>query len=67
MSELQKIEKIAEGIMAEYYGTKQDCGTEYQKWTYALLQAERILKGDLVINPKTHAYWKDYVQNIIES
>ena len=61
MSELQKIEKIAEGIMAEYYGT------EYQKWTYALLQAEKILKGDLIINPKTHAYWKDYVQNIIES
>lgn len=67
MSELQKIEKIAEGIMAEYYGTKQNCGTEYQKWTYALLQAERILLGDLVVNPLTHSYWNEYVQEIIES
>ena len=42
MSEYQKLEKIAEGIMAEYYGTKQNCGTEYQKWTYALIKAREI-------------------------
>ena len=53
--------------MAEYYGTKQQCGTEYQKWTYALLQAERILMGELIVNPLTHAYWHEYVQEIIES
>ncbi len=67
MSNYQKIEKIAEGIMAGYYGTKQKCGTEYQKWTYALLQAEKIFRGELVLNTKTHLYWHNYVKNILES
>ncbi len=67
MTELKKIEKIAEGIMAEYYGTKQQCGTEYQKWTYALLQAEKIFRGELVIDPKNQGYWKNYVQQILQS
>jgi len=67
MSELEKIDKIAQGIMAGYYGEKQKCGTEYQKWTYAVLQADKILMGELLLNPLTHAYWHEYVKEIIES
>lgn len=35
--ELANIEKIAQKILREQ--TSQTCGTEYQKWTYALLKA----------------------------
>ena len=35
--ELKKIEKLARKIMRER--ECQSCGTEYQKWTYALLKA----------------------------
>jgi len=35
--ELRKIEEIAQRIVQE--STSQTCGTEYQKWTYALLKA----------------------------
>jgi len=67
MSELEKIEKIAQGIMAGYYGTKQQCGTEYQKWTHAVLQADKIYQGDWVVNKKTHEYGYNYVQQILQS
>ena len=33
--ELKKIEELAVKIMRE----RKSCGTEYQKWTYALLKA----------------------------
>ena len=67
MTELQKIEKIAKGIMAGYYGTKQDCGTEWQKWTHAVLQANKIYKGDWVVDKETNDYGYDYVQQILQS
>ena len=41
--ELKKIEKIARRIVQEK--TSQTCGTEYQKWTYALLKAREEYHG----------------------
>ena len=67
MSELEKIEKIAQGIMAGYYGEKQRCGTEYQKWTYAVLQADKIYKGDYVVNKETNELGYDYVHVILKA
>ena len=67
MSEIEKIEAIAKGIMAGYYGEKQKCGTEYQKWTYAVLQADKIYKGEWIVDKKTNDYGYDYVQQILQS
>ena len=67
MSELEKIDKIAQGIMAGYYGEKQKCGTEYQKWTYAVLQADKIYRGDWIVNKETNELGYDYVQVILKS
>jgi len=67
MSELDKIEKIAQGIMAGYYGEKQRCGTEYQKWTYAVLQADKIYRGDWIVNKETNELGYDYVQVILKA
>lgn len=67
MSELEKIDKIAQGIMAGYYGEKQKCGTEYQKWTYAVLQADKIYRGDWIVNKETNELGYDYVQVILQS
>jgi len=50
MNEILKIDTIARGIMASYYGSRQRCGTETQKWTYAILQAREIFSGDSKIN-----------------
>ncbi len=50
MNRILKIDTIARGVMAGYYGCKQKCGTEFQKWTHAVLQADQIYKGDLVID-----------------
>ena len=50
MDRIIKIDTIARGVMAGYYGCKQKCGTEFQKWTHAVLQANEIYKGDLVID-----------------
>jgi len=50
MSEQQKIENIASDIISGIYGTTQKCGTEWQKWTYALLQAKKVYDGDLIIS-----------------
>jgi hypothetical protein len=55
MSEIEKIEAIAKDILAGYYGSTQNCGTETQKYTYALLQAQKIYNGDLFIDPN-HTY-----------
>ena len=52
MTEQQKIENIASDIISGIYGTTQKCGTEWQKWTYALLQANKIYNGDLIISLK---------------
>ena len=41
--ELRKIEEIARRIAQE--STSQTCGTEYQKWTYALLKAREEYHG----------------------
>jgi len=67
MSELEKIDKIAQGIMAGYYGEKQKCGTEYQKWTYAVLQADKIYRGEWIVNKETNELGYDYVQVILQS
>ena len=50
MNKILKIDTIARGVMAGYYGCKQNAGTEFQKWTHAVLQADQIYKGDLLIN-----------------
>ena len=52
MIEIQKIEARTKDILAGYYGTTQNCGTETQKYTYAYLQAQRIYNGELIIDPK---------------
>ena len=49
MTEQQKIENIASDIVSGIYGTTQKCGTEWQKWTYALLQANKIYNKELII------------------
>ena len=48
-TEQQKIENIASDIISGIYGTTQKCGTEWQKWTYALLQANKIYNEELII------------------
>lgn len=67
MTRLQKIEKIAQGIMAGYYGEKQKCGTEWQKWTYAVLQADKIYQGEWIVDKETNELGYDYVQVILKS
>ena len=52
MNKVQAIEAITKDILAGYYGTTQNCGTETQKYTYAYLQAKRIYNGELIIDPK---------------
>ena len=52
MSEQQKIESIAHDIQNGIYGWTQKCGTEWQKWTYSLMQAQKIYDGELIINLK---------------
>ena len=52
MNQVQAIEAITKDILAGYYGTTQNCGTETQKYTYAYLQAQRIYNGELIIDPK---------------
>jgi hypothetical protein len=51
MTEIQKIEAITKDILAGYYGTTQNCGTETQKYTYANLQAQKVYEGELIIDP----------------
>ena len=53
--------------MAGYYGEKQKCGTEYQKWTYAVLQADKIYRGDWIVNKETNELGHDYVQVILKA
>ncbi len=50
MNKVQKIEAITKDILAGYYGTTQNCGTETQKYTYAYLQAQKIYEGELIID-----------------
>ena len=50
MSEQQKIEAIANDIQDGIYGSTQKCGTEWQKWTYSLMQARKIYEGELIID-----------------
>jgi len=50
MNDILKIDTIARGIMASYYGSRQRCGTETQKWTYAILQARDIFEGNYKID-----------------
>ena len=52
MTKVQKIEAITKDILAGYYGATQNCGTETQKYTYAYLQAQKVYKGELIIDPK---------------
>ena len=53
MNNIIKIDVIAQGIMAKYYGSTQNCGTHTQRWTYAILQAREIFKGDCKIDKDT--------------
>jgi len=50
MTKVQKIEAITRDILAGYYGTTQNCGTETQKYSYAYLQAQKIFEGELIID-----------------
>ena len=52
MNKVQAIEAITKDILAGYYGTTQNCGTETQKYTYAYLQAKKVYEGELIIDPK---------------
>ena len=52
MTKVQAIEAITKDILAGYYGTTQNCGTETQKYTYAYLQAQKVYEGELIIDPK---------------
>jgi hypothetical protein len=56
MNKVQKIEAITKDILAGYYGTTQNCGTETQKYTYAYLQAQKIYEGELIIETN-HTYY----------
>lgn len=56
MTKVQKIEAITKDILAGYYGTTQNCGTETQKYTYAYLQAQKIFDGKLIIK-QNHTYY----------
>ena len=51
MNEIQAIEAITKDILAGFYGTKQNAGTETQKWQYAYNQARKIYDGELLIDP----------------
>ncbi len=51
MNKVQAIEAITKDILAGYYGTTQNCGTETQKYTYAYLQAQKVYEGELIIDP----------------
>jgi hypothetical protein len=55
MNKVQAIEAITKDILAGYYGTTQNCGTETQKYTYAYLQAQKVYEEELVIDPN-HTY-----------
>ena len=50
MTEQQAIEAIANDIQNGIYGFTQKCGTEWQKWTFALMQARKIYDGELIID-----------------
>ena len=50
MNNIIKIDVIAQGIMAKYYGSTQNCGTHFQRWTYAVLQAREIFEGKYKID-----------------
>ena len=52
MNKVQAIEAITKDILAGYFGTTQNCGTETQKYTYAYLQAQKVYEGELIIDPK---------------
>ena len=65
MKNILKIDVIAQGIMASYYGSRQRCGTETQKWTYAILQARDIFEGKYKIDKddlseEAYKYCKEY-------
>ena len=49
MTEQKAIEAIANDIQDGIYGWTQKCGTEWQKWTYSLMQAAKIYNGELII------------------
>ena len=52
MTEQKAIEAIANDIQNGIYGWTQKCGTEWQKWTFALQQARKIYDGELIIDIK---------------
>ena len=56
MNKVQAIEAITKDILAGYYGSTQQCGTETQKYTYAYLQAQKIFDGELIIR-ENHTYY----------
>ena len=65
MNNIIKIDVIAQGIMAKYYGSTQNCGTHFQRWTYAVLQARDIFEGKYKINEdelseEAYKYCKEY-------
>jgi hypothetical protein len=67
MTKIYKIEAIAKGIIQGYYGSTQQCGTEWQKWTYAVLQANKIYQGDWKVDENTNPKGYKYVKEILEA
>ena len=48
----KSIEEIARDILNGLYGNRQQCGTEWQKYTYAIMQARAIHAGDIEVDPQ---------------
>ena len=45
-NQLRKIENLAREIVGK--GSNQRCGTEWQKWSYALIKARKIIENENV-------------------
>ena len=42
--QLRRIEDLAKEIVGK--GSNQTCGTEWQKWSYALIKARKIIENE---------------------
>ena len=44
IKQLKKIDDLAKEIVGK--GSNQTCGTEWQKWSYALIKARKIIENE---------------------
>ena len=44
IQQLRKIDELAREIVGK--GSNQTCGTEWQKWSYALIKARKIIENE---------------------